>query len=343
MTLNLLWSDDRASFVIADSARSHNGSPLHSHSLLQQLQKDAGKNGLTVEEGAQKIIPLSDSCVATLCGNAFDATEFAKCLMNTAASMDVALLLTHLESLPTSARFAVGVTENGDEPFHTYAFPEKEVRITRRREVMINGSLGERFSSLVTERILHLMDNSRELDCRTALAAGLAIVTSVAAANNLTQEGVGGALFGGYVTDGKFFWQPDISYAFYAQSSLEQQATATETSTTSDAIFSTVHTGVRDNVSLAATAQRGIAAVSDLTIDPNEFVRKWRANLNSALGEPEFVAFVPVDSNGITVLARNLGNHCRVTHGEFAYTSYLEAIMKKTHQEIGAGLVILRG
>ena len=74
MTLNLLWSDENYSFIIADSARTHGGIPKYTHSALGQVQRISEKN-ITVEEGACKIISLQGGLVLVLCGNEFDLIE----------------------------------------------------------------------------------------------------------------------------------------------------------------------------------------------------------------------------------------------------------------------------
>jgi len=342
MTLNILWSDDRASYVVADSARSHKGTPLHSHSLLQQLQS-ISRRGISVEEGAQKIVPITDSCVSVLCGNAYDAREFVEHARKTWSTGDLNVLLNHVNTLSSNARFVVGITEgNHDEAVITYTFPEREILVTRRGEIKINGSLSEVLTGFLANRIYtHFLSSALEIDCEVRLVGALAIATTMAARNNLTEQSVGGAFFGGYIENQKYKWQPDVSYAFYSSDRLRDQEDAAKSGKTSDEIFSTVHTGVRDNVSCAATAHRGLAALSELSASPQEWMEKWKDRLNSELGEPKFVVFVPILDGSVTVVARNMGQNCRVTKEEFAYTSFLGEILKRKSSDLGTDLVLV--
>lgn len=78
MTINLAWIYRDVAYLVADSAYTHRAPPEHATTSFGQATARSG--GVTVEEGAPKIVRLSDFAIGTFNGNALNARSFLAAL-----------------------------------------------------------------------------------------------------------------------------------------------------------------------------------------------------------------------------------------------------------------------
>jgi len=320
MTLNVLWSDDTTQYLICDSARTHNQPPRFTHTNLEQLQTN--NRGLTVEEGAQKIIPLTPVNAAALCGSEHEALTFLK-LAKRACEGKPDELIRYAENC---SRFAttVAVTDPTHEsPFQVYQLDQKVISSVARYGVTTLGSLNDRECGFLSDAIgLNLIASGQHMTPRLKLVHALAYAMNMSAQFNLTAESVGGAFFGAMVNDSKFLWQPDIMYVLYSPQTIRAVFEPNEGSPLNDfdahALRITVQ--VRNNVGISASLRTNRIALSTselLTPDVRSWVQNWAtpAALES-FTNPEFFVFIPT-SQGQTVIVENTGHSVRATPTSF--------------------------
>ncbi|WP_295446982.1 hypothetical protein [uncultured Thiodictyon sp.] len=337
MTLNLMWSDQNSSYLIVDSARTHQKPPRFSHSILGQRQ--VLRENVTVEEGAQKIIPLSDNCVLALCGNEIDITRFAECLksgMRCGSIYDVCDYLTKIEK-SAKIEVSIAVTES-EPPFTVFKYPARQLYEVVRTHTHITGSLAEAHKEMLIGEIRrhHLSNNKLTENCELKLVLGLAFATTMAANFALTENYIGGAFFGATLNRSGFSWQPDIVYILYHSEFSNGLPVVLDGDTGSD--FSNIADAdtrvdlvaciVRDNVSVSISpignALRCTAACSDMSCEDFDWKNRWEKELTGEIFcKPKYYVFVPKQSPGQIVVAENNQQHIRIGGGSIRISSDL--------------------
>lgn len=342
MTMNLLWSDDESSYVIVDSARSHQGDPKFSHSVLGQAQR-LPEMIRSVEEGAQKLIPLSPCFVAALCGNEFDVVEFTKSMKAGLTSGSIYDATTYLMNLSGPERISVSIGIPGmDPPFTVIDFPGRQLLEVQRRHIHISGSLPSELKEFLFEPIQRfLIDHGCDLSPECRLASGLAIATTMALHHNLPRWGVGGAFFGARMDKERFIWQPDIAYMLYAPNFANglpflqnpDEAVSFEGIENASSRLDIISCLVRDNVrvALSSIGMRSAIAWSEISIVDGIDIwsNKWSNKLfGKRVTDPEIMSntkyftFIP-KTPGVIAIVPNNGNYVRIKEDQIALSDVL--------------------
>jgi len=350
MTLNLLWSDDKCTYAIADSARTHPALPQFEQTVLEQLQRLDHRN-ISVEEGALKILPLGSDYLVALCGSEADSIEFLRVLMHVHATSDAYAVVEYCNRVDDRARMDVALGKDPDEPFVVYRLPAREMLHVRRGHVHTSGSLEERLARLlataVNENLIVRGFEHPEMN----LVAGLAYATTMAVNENLSEQNIGGAFFGAAVDSQGFHWQPDITYMVYGRnfdegmvevSDPDMPSAAPEVST--EDRFRIVRTLVRDDVAISVSMnlRRIVAAMSRLiTESPEAWISKWKDALSTgSFDEPKYYVFIPLGRGRIVIVPNN-GKHIRSTGGAFFYSGDVRANLRVIPETTPYALVVM--
>ena len=339
MTLNLLWSDDNYSFIIADSARTHGGIPKYSHSTLGQAQR-ISENNITVEEGACKIIPLKGGLVLVLCGNEIDLIEFTRSFHSSLCEMNLYSLFEYINNLTGKERFTISIgLPSMIPPFMVLKYPEKELVNILRSHTFITGSLSERPMEFLREGIkLNLIESHLTISSEYRLAIGLAIATTMAVHYNLTNDHVGGAFFGAYLDKENFFWQSDILYVFYGPNFSEGVPNVLTPDfpidfkdiDKADSRLDLITCRIRDNVLVAifSISNRGIACWSPISeTDIQVWTEKWGKELSEKLYyDADYISFIP-KTPGVIAIIPNNDEYVRINNERIALSDKLVELL----------------
>lgn len=320
MTMNLFWSDEECSFMIVDSARTKPGPPRRPYSTLGQLQW-LDHRQISVEEGAQKLIRLG-SDAALLCGTEFDILEFLRLGLPLLEGRGVDAFLEWAKRDHSRSEMMVTVAGGSDDwPFMTLCLPSKKLIHQRRGSVNVMGSLPDPIKESISTEIATVMSDSQisENPC-IRLIAGLAYTVRLAVQNNLTQYGVGGALFGAWIDKDGFHWSPDLVFFLYSPNSIELLNSGSGESFSKDIsnlpehreLFDVIQCWVRDDVLVSSSSitNEGIIIKSEATqTEISDWISKWLHTLKSCgIENTEYYVFVP-KGKGPIVIAPNTGRH----------------------------------
>ena len=340
VTANVVWSDSDSAYILVDSARTFEGTPKFSHSLLDQRQH-IEENGVAVEKGARKLLRLSENVAAGLCGVEADALDVVSALRAALATGRIDSFVHHLGSLPSSARFAVTVAVAGeDPPFNVFNHPQRMVFEVNRGHVHTIGSLRDESKAFIESALRkYLVSRSPGMSPEAALVAGLACATTMAVQDDLTSQCVGGVFFGGRLDNQRFFWQPDILYLLYDpgfDQGLERVPTPdgpTSSALVSDVLdrLELVVARVRDDVPVAASSlgMRGLPAWSTETAgDIQKWASAWHGELQeTGFGDVGYFVFVP-KRPGVVAVVPNTGVYVRQAEERFAVSDALVGLLR---------------
>ena len=354
MTLNLCWSDGHAAYLLVDSARTHSGVPNKQIGSLGQLQR-SDKSGLSVEEGAQKIVRLGN-CAAALCGSLADLREFLAAARAAGERGDIYALVEYAQKDLVGAQMKLTMACPRDEhPFSTYCLPEKTIRITKRGDIFATGSLGEALHNEATELIsefLGVTDPSAPTDVVLNLVIGLALMTTMAVQHNLSEHHVGGAFYGAFINAEGFHWQPDIIYLLYSPGSYNRCALVPADNINAivdgipktHEIFDIIQTWVRGDAMVCSSSitDAGLVALSDASPEEVEkWATRWLNELRTAgLGQTDFYILVP-KGLGPLVVVRNTGRHIQCVESSFLIGPHLIAALEKSYGDKKLVLIIM--
>jgi hypothetical protein len=330
MTLNLCWSDGHAAYLVVDSARTHSAAPREQVSSLGQLQR-SDSSGLSVDEGAQKIVRLGNSAAA-LCGSVADLRDFLAVARAVAETGDTYALVEYAQCDLSRAHIKLTIASlSDDEPFSTYCLPEKKIIVTKRGDIFVTGSLNEALRNEVTEAISELLgvtDPSAPTDIALNLVIGLALMTTTAVQHNLSEHHIGGSFYGAFLNADGFHWQPDIVYLLYSPGSYKRSVSvpADDIDAVVDGvpktheIFDIIQTWVRGDAMVCSSSitDAGLVSLSDASpVEVERWASQWLDELRTAgLGQTDFFVLVPKGPGPLVVL-RNTGRHIQCVDSSF--------------------------
>jgi len=215
VTFVLGWCDDDGAFICADSAVTHDRAPLGATSSFGEAQQ---VDGLTIEEGAVKILQLPREMIVAVCGDAKAALDFIMSVQNRLKYTGDPLrrILAELSSA-ADRRFGFellfGHRVDGVPVLTAFDIKNASIDDVGNERVVALGSLPREKRMLAVQLVTAVRQHNLPAEAR--LAAALVVLQSMGITEYLPQHRVGGAFFGAYASRDYVVWQPDLDYLMY--------------------------------------------------------------------------------------------------------------------------------
>lgn len=339
--MNLLWSekDGPNRFIVVDSAGTHSHPPRSLISALGQTQQRASKED-SVEEGHQKIVRLEGYGAAVICGDKDQGEALVRAILADLPDLSSgAMTRTNLffEQLSPSVELAVTIAAlNGETPFLSLRYPERQMVFVQRGDVYVEGSIDGAPLHFIKGIVESRLTTSLGIPPDMTLTGALAASTAAAIEYDLPSMSVGGAFFGAYIGKTGFHWQPDITYFFYDPgftTGLPHVERILDDTPAHKSEHSLVTCRVRDDkfVSISTMSRRGV--VAGFNTDQEDVLR-WKERWQESLSrrpflDAEYMAFVPCKPGRIVVV-RNDGTHVKQLEERIALSLQLTELLEWT-------------
>lgn len=216
MTAIFGWQDDDDVFLIGDTVVTRSGAPYGSMSSFGEATIE---DGITVEEGAIKIVELPRGVVVGVAGDAILASTYLEVLATDLRKSTKPVLQILHDLGPVFRRDTLEIELLIGHPI------ENGVALTRiattqpfvseaKRGVTILGSLPNDKKAAAARVVSRIRDHGLPPEAR--LAAALVHLQAGGILDYLLVHGVGGTLFGARANLHGVHWQPDLMYFVYA-------------------------------------------------------------------------------------------------------------------------------
>jgi hypothetical protein len=271
-----------------------------------------------VEEGHQKIFKFLDSLIAVR-GAVTDIDEFYRATKLLIGTNDATPFLewAKREEWNMAAEF-MAIGPPSSHPILTLKPAQKALVHHEQGGVICAGSIDDRHRAILEGSIADAFQQMQDLDSHRPafkLAIGLAVATKLSVSYNLTEQFIGGCVFGGFSDSQGAHWQPDITYILYNEIELDRfaadvgrgQIVRGDPGPKLDDYFDIVQTRVRDDVLTCVSTLVEFNLLYKFGIARDEldaWGKQWLRQFSTlGAGDCDFVVFVP-KGRGVLAVCR---------------------------------------